>query len=141
MSRGPKKFLKKPGGRVLHWSKELSAREGYVECDRDGNIIDSFGGIAAGIGIAKAKPKPEPKAEDTVKASMEQRQKEIDSAVMDETEAADDIEYNFDNMKASEIVQAAKEKFGEEADYLRHQFGKEKLIEEWGRLEAMLALK
>ena len=141
MSRGPKKFLKKPGGRVLHWSKELSAREGYVECDRDGNIIDSFGGIAAGIGIAKAKPKPEPKAEDTVKASMEQRQNEIDSAVMDESDAADDIEYDFDNMKASEIVQAAKVKFGEEAEYLKHQMGKEKIIEEWGRLEAMLALK
>lgn len=139
MSRGPKKFLKKPGGRVLHWSKELFAREGYVECDRDGNILDSFGGIAAGIGIAKTKPKPEPKAEDTVKASMEQRQKEIDSADFESDTESEDIDLS--QMKAGEIVQAAKERFGEEADYLFAQMGKTKLIEEWGRLEAMLALK
>ena len=127
----PQFLLKVGDGRVLHYTSALAKRKDMVPCTVEGTPLSM---INTGIRL-KAPVKPAPTIEETVD---DIEAVETEPALPDDgTEPGEDLQ----SMKRTEIVALAKQRFGEEAEYLKANWTTEKLIEEFGKLEAMQDIK
>ena len=127
----PQFLLKVGDGRVLHYTSALAKRKDMVPCTVEGTPLSM---INTGIRL-KVPVKPAPTIEETVD---DIEAVETEPALPDDgTEPGEDLKA----MKRTEIVALAKQRFGEEAEYLKANWTTEKLIEEFGKLEAMQDIK
>ena len=127
----PQFLLKVGDGRVLHYTSALAKRKDMVPCTVEGTPLSM---INTGIRL-KVPVKPAPTIEETVD---DIEAVETEPALPDDgTEPGEDL----NAMKRTEIVALAKQRFGEEAEYLKANWTTEKLIEEFGKLEAMQDIK
>ena len=126
----PQFLLKVGDGRVLHYTAALAKRKDMVACLVDGTPLSMIN-----TGIRLKAPVKAPTIEETVDdvEAVETEQTMPD----DGTEPGEDL----NAMKRTEIVALAKQRFGEEAEYLKANWTTEKLIEEFGKLEAMQDIK
>ena len=128
----PQFLLKVGDGRVLHYTSALAKRKDMVPCTVEGTPLSM---INTGIRL-KAPVKPAPTIEETVDDI-----EAVETVTADPGDIGTEPGEDLNAMKRTEIVALAKQRFGEEAEYLKANWTTEKLIEEFGKLEAMQDIK
>ena len=127
----PQYLLKVGDGRVLHYTSALAKRKDMVPCTVDGTPLSM---VNAGIRL-KA-PVKTPTIEETVD-DIERVEEDPNPDDVGPSSHGEDLKA----MKRTEIVALAKQRFKEEAEYLKANWTQDKLIEEFGKLEAMQDIK
>ena len=128
----PQFLLKVGDGRVLHYTSALAKRKDMVPCTVDGTPLSMIN-----TGIRLKVPAKAPTIEETVDGIEAVKTVTADPGDIGTTAPGEDL----NAMKRTEIVALAKQRFGEEAEYLKANWTTEKLIEEFGKLEAMQDIK